>query len=232
MENPQEMKTPLARIPRRRPLIGVTTSEVRRAESVQQTPEGEPPRPRDGARPHLPARRSRRPAALPMVMPPLREEAIEPLLDRLDGICLSGGPDLDPAGLRRRAAPRARADRARPRPLRAGDGASAPTRARCRSWRSAAAPRRSTSSAAAPCTSTCRRLHRDRPPAARRPGTRRATRSRSSPAAGWPRPRGDRARRQLLPPPGDRAARRGAEVGRPGAATARSRRSRTRSARS
>ena len=33
---------------------------------------------------------------LPMVMPPLHEEAIEPLLDRLDGICLSGGPDLDP----------------------------------------------------------------------------------------------------------------------------------------
>jgi putative glutamine amidotransferase len=34
---------------------------------------------------------------LPMVIPPLDHEAIEPLLDRLDGICLSGGPDLDPA---------------------------------------------------------------------------------------------------------------------------------------
>jgi putative glutamine amidotransferase len=34
---------------------------------------------------------------LPMVMPPLDTDAIEPLLDRLDGICLSGGPDLDPA---------------------------------------------------------------------------------------------------------------------------------------
>ena len=33
---------------------------------------------------------------LPVVMPPLGEDAIEPLLDRLDGICLSGGPDLDP----------------------------------------------------------------------------------------------------------------------------------------
>jgi putative glutamine amidotransferase len=31
-----------------------------------------------------------------MVVPPLPEEAIGPLLDRLDGICLSGGPDLDP----------------------------------------------------------------------------------------------------------------------------------------
>jgi putative glutamine amidotransferase len=35
---------------------------------------------------------------LPVVMPPLDDEAIEPLLDRVDGICLSGGPDLDPGG--------------------------------------------------------------------------------------------------------------------------------------
>jgi putative glutamine amidotransferase len=35
---------------------------------------------------------------LPVVMPPLHDEAIEPLLDRFDGICLSGGPDLDPQG--------------------------------------------------------------------------------------------------------------------------------------
>jgi putative glutamine amidotransferase len=35
---------------------------------------------------------------LPVVMPPLGEDAIEPLLDRFDGICLSGGPDLDPEG--------------------------------------------------------------------------------------------------------------------------------------
>lgn len=34
--------------------------------------------------------------ALPLVMPPMAHEAIEPLLDRLDGVCLSGGPDLDP----------------------------------------------------------------------------------------------------------------------------------------
>jgi putative glutamine amidotransferase len=35
--------------------------------------------------------------ALPVVLPPLEDPAIEPLLDRLDGICLSGGPDLDPS---------------------------------------------------------------------------------------------------------------------------------------
>jgi putative glutamine amidotransferase len=33
---------------------------------------------------------------LPVVIPPLKPGAIPALLDRLDGICLSGGPDLDP----------------------------------------------------------------------------------------------------------------------------------------
>ncbi len=79
-----------------RPLIGVTTSEVRAAEQVTLTPEGEP-RAREMAL-GLPYLRGLEAAgALPMVIPPLEEEAIEPLLDRLDGLCLSGGPDLDPA---------------------------------------------------------------------------------------------------------------------------------------
>ncbi len=78
-----------------RPLIGVTTSEVRPAERVNPVPEGEP-------RGHemalgLPYLKGIEAAGgLPLVMPPLGEEAIEPLLDRLDGVCLSGGPDLDP----------------------------------------------------------------------------------------------------------------------------------------
>ena len=79
-----------------RPLIGVTTSEVREAERVTLVPEGEP-RAREMAlgMPYL--RGLEAAGALPMVIPPMDEEAIEPLLDRLDGICLSGGPDLDPA---------------------------------------------------------------------------------------------------------------------------------------
>jgi putative glutamine amidotransferase len=78
-----------------RPLIGVTTSEVRPAERVNPIPEGEP-RGREMAL-GLPYLRGLEAAGgLPVVMPPLSEEAIEPLLDRLDGICLSGGPDLDP----------------------------------------------------------------------------------------------------------------------------------------
>jgi putative glutamine amidotransferase len=80
---------------RERPLIGVTTSEVRRAEKVQPTPEGEPSGHEMAL--GLPYLRGLEAAGgLPVVMPPLDESAIEPLLDRFDGICLSGGPDLDP----------------------------------------------------------------------------------------------------------------------------------------
>lgn len=83
---------------RERPLIGVTTSEMRRAESVEPTPEGEPPARLEMAL-GLPYLRGIEAAGgLPLVMPPMHPEAIEPLLDRLDGICLSGGPDLDPEG--------------------------------------------------------------------------------------------------------------------------------------
>jgi len=79
-----------------RPLIGVTTSEVRPAERVTPLAEGEP-RGREMAL-GMPYMKSVEAAGgLPVVIPPLPEEAIEPLLDRLDGICLSGGPDIDPA---------------------------------------------------------------------------------------------------------------------------------------
>ena len=33
---------------------------------------------------------------VPVVMPPLGPDSINPLLDQVAGICLSGGPDLDP----------------------------------------------------------------------------------------------------------------------------------------
>ena len=78
-----------------RPLIGVTTSEVRAAERVTPVAEGEP-RGREMALGLTYLNGIEAAGGLPVVMPPLPEEAIEPLLDRLDGICLSGGPDLDP----------------------------------------------------------------------------------------------------------------------------------------
>ncbi|HEX2095999.1 MAG TPA: gamma-glutamyl-gamma-aminobutyrate hydrolase family protein [Solirubrobacterales bacterium] len=80
-----------------RPLIGVTTSEVRRAESVQQIPQGEVPARFEMALGLTYMRAVEAAGGIPLVMPPLELEAIEPLLDRVDGICLSGGPDLDPA---------------------------------------------------------------------------------------------------------------------------------------
>jgi putative glutamine amidotransferase len=42
---------------------------------------------------------------LPVVLPPMQLDAVEPLLDRLSGICLSGGPDLDPSSYGARAHP-------------------------------------------------------------------------------------------------------------------------------
>jgi putative glutamine amidotransferase len=78
-----------------RPLIGVTTSEVREGSRIRPTPESEP-KVREMALGLTYLRALEAAGALPMVIPPLPEEAIGPLLERLDGICLSGGPDIDP----------------------------------------------------------------------------------------------------------------------------------------
>ena len=81
---------------RSRPLIGVTTSELRPKDRVSPVPEGEPL----GVEMALGVtylKAIETAGGLPMVLPPLAADAIEPLLDRIDGICLSGGPDLDPA---------------------------------------------------------------------------------------------------------------------------------------
>ena len=78
-----------------RPLIAVTTSEVRKAETVEPTPEGEPPH-HEMALGLTYLRAIEAAGGLPVVVPPLDLDAIEPLLDRVSGICLSGGPDIDP----------------------------------------------------------------------------------------------------------------------------------------
>lgn len=39
----------------------------------------------------------------PVVVPPLASECLDPLLDRVAGLCLSGGPDLHPAVYQQRA---------------------------------------------------------------------------------------------------------------------------------
>ena len=87
-----------------RPLIGVSTSEVRLAEQVHPTPQGEPPR-HEMALGLTYLQAIEAAGGLPVVMPPLDLGAVEPLLDRLSGICLSGGPDLDPAAYDERRHP-------------------------------------------------------------------------------------------------------------------------------
>jgi len=79
-----------------RPLIGVTTSEMRAAQRVEQTPEGEPPR-RELALGLAYMRALEAAGGIPLVIPPMQSGAIGPLMSQLHGICLSGGPDLDPS---------------------------------------------------------------------------------------------------------------------------------------
>jgi putative glutamine amidotransferase len=87
-----------------RPLIGVTTSEVRRAERTQPLPEGEPPQHEMAlGMPYV--RALARAGAVPVVLPPLADDAIPALLAPLQAVCLSGGPDLDPAAYGARPVP-------------------------------------------------------------------------------------------------------------------------------
>src|SRR3954447_22777549 len=91
---------PLQRVPfcamDSRPLIGVTTSEVRRAERTRPLPEGEPPQHEMAlGMPYV--RALARAGAIPVVLPPLPVDAVPGLLAPLHAVCLSGGPDLDPS---------------------------------------------------------------------------------------------------------------------------------------
>lgn len=88
-----------------RPLIGVTTSEIRQAHSISRTPQSEPPR-RELALGVAYTDAVEAAGGAPVVVPPLHASAITTLLDRLDGLCLSGGPDLDPATYGERPHPR------------------------------------------------------------------------------------------------------------------------------
>jgi len=93
--------TPRNRLPA---LIGVTTSELRLAKQVRRRPHGEPARVEMAlGLPYL--RAVERGGGLPVVLPPLELDRISPLLDRLSGVLLSGGPDLDPAAYGRAAHP-------------------------------------------------------------------------------------------------------------------------------
>lgn len=77
------------------PLIGVTTSELRFPQDVSPRPHSEPDRTEMALGLNY-LRAIERAGGIPVVLPPLGLEAIEPLLARVSGLLLSGGPDLDP----------------------------------------------------------------------------------------------------------------------------------------
>jgi putative glutamine amidotransferase len=78
-----------------KPLIGVTTSELRPGELATLRRHGEPPH-AEMALGITYARAIEAAGGVPVVMPPLSPAGIPALLSRLDGLLLSGGPDLAP----------------------------------------------------------------------------------------------------------------------------------------
>jgi putative glutamine amidotransferase len=76
-----------------RPLIGVTTSELRPSGAGTLRRHGEPPHP-EMALGMTYLRAIEAAGGLPVVLPPLSDP--DAYLDRLDAVCLAGGPDLDP----------------------------------------------------------------------------------------------------------------------------------------
>lgn len=80
----------------RRPIIGVSSSEIRIPEHLKQIPKGEPPhREICLGIPYLDS--VQQVDGVPMIIPPMKQDTIDAILDAVDAVCLSGGPDLDPS---------------------------------------------------------------------------------------------------------------------------------------
>jgi putative glutamine amidotransferase len=80
----------------RRPLVGISTSELRAPAQTHPVPEGEP-RLSEMALGLAYVRALERAGALPVVLPPTVPTLAPPLLDHLAGLCLPGGPDIHPS---------------------------------------------------------------------------------------------------------------------------------------
>ena len=78
------------------PLIGVSTSEVRFPDDVDQTEHGDPPR-RELAVGVSYAEAVEQAGGVPVVLAPVALEVIDALLARFDGLCVFGGLDFDPS---------------------------------------------------------------------------------------------------------------------------------------
>jgi putative glutamine amidotransferase len=81
---------------RARPLIAVTTSELRRPEDGCSRSQGEPPK-LEVALATLYPEAIERAGGIPVIVPLLRPDSVAALLDRVDGVCLPGGPDVQPS---------------------------------------------------------------------------------------------------------------------------------------
>ena len=185
-----------------RPLIGVFTSE-RHAGALATLQRCDESAPADGAaaRDAVPARDRGRRRAPRRARAGRRRRAADALLDRLDGLCLAGGPDLDPLALRRRATRHERlgptdrvVDAAELALARAADARGLPLLGICRGAQAMNVARGGTlhqhvddHRQTTPATEAVARRRRRRP-------------ARCSPALTGAR----RARGQLLPPPGRR----------------------------
>jgi putative glutamine amidotransferase len=78
-----------------RPVIGVTTSELRPGELATLRRDGLPPHPEMAVgTTYLQAVEAA--GGIPVILAPTDLDTVPALVERLDGICLSGGPDIDP----------------------------------------------------------------------------------------------------------------------------------------
>jgi len=80
----------------RRPLIGITTSELRTRGAKETVPDDEPSPSEFALGVHY-IGAVEQAGGVPIIIPPLEHSDVGPLLDRIDGLCLPGGPDLDPS---------------------------------------------------------------------------------------------------------------------------------------
>jgi putative glutamine amidotransferase len=82
--------------PSRRVTIGVSSSEFRPAERERVTPKGDPPR-EDFVISVEYLRAILLSGAIPFVIPPIMPGAIDQILENIDALFVSGGPDIDPS---------------------------------------------------------------------------------------------------------------------------------------
>jgi putative glutamine amidotransferase len=78
-----------------RPLIGVTTSELRPGALATLARDGLPPHP-EMALGTTYLRAVEAAGGIPVILAPTQLDSVPALVERLDGVCLSGGPDIDP----------------------------------------------------------------------------------------------------------------------------------------